>query len=51
MASDVGRRVWVIAERHIPGESTGPAPAMTSHETACILNPHALPSTVAWPAE
>lgn len=34
----IGRRTWVIAEGYIPGESTGPAPAMTSHETACILN-------------
>jgi len=34
----LGRRTWVIAEGYIPSESTGPAPAMTSHETACILN-------------
>jgi hypothetical protein len=27
-----------IAEGYIPGSSTGPAPEMTSHETACILN-------------
>ena len=33
-----GRRLWVIAEGYIPGASTGPEPAMTSHETACILN-------------
>jgi len=34
----LGKRRWVIAEGYIPAESTGPAPAMTSHETACILN-------------
>ena len=36
--SGVGRLVWVIAEGYIPSESTGPAPQMTSHETACLLN-------------
>ena len=34
----IGRQVWVIAEGYIPSESTGPAPQMTSHETACLLN-------------
>ncbi len=34
----IGRRHWAIAEGWIPGESHGPAPAMTSHETACLLN-------------
>lgn len=34
----IGRRRWAIAEGYIPGKSTGPAPAMTSHETACLLN-------------
>lgn len=34
----LGQRRWVIAEGWIPDDSTGPAPAMTSHETACILN-------------
>ncbi len=38
--SVLGRRTWVIAEGYIPGDSNGPAPSMTSHETACILNPH-----------
>lgn len=33
-----GRTRWVIAEGYIPSGSTGPAPAMLSHETACILN-------------
>lgn len=34
----VGRRIWAIAEGYIPGSSTGPEPAMTSHETVCVLN-------------
>jgi hypothetical protein len=34
----VGRTVWAIAEGYIPSQSTGPAPQMTSHETACLLN-------------
>lgn len=34
----IGKTLWVIAEGYIPKESTGPAPAMLSHETACILN-------------
>ncbi|MFP2924526.1 sensory rhodopsin transducer [Pyxidicoccus sp. 3LG] len=34
----IGRHRWAIAEGYIPSGSTGPAPAMTSHETACLLN-------------
>ena len=34
----IGRRRWAIDEGYIPSGSTGPEPAMTSHETACILN-------------
>lgn len=34
----VGHKRWIIAEGYIPGTSVGPTPAMTSHETACILN-------------
>jgi hypothetical protein len=37
----IGRRSWAIAEGYIPGWSNGPEPALTSHETACILNPGA----------
>lgn len=33
-----GARLWAIAEGYIPEGSTGPEPAMTSHETACLLN-------------
>ena len=35
---NIGHRIWAIAEGYIPETSTGPAPEMTSHETACILN-------------
>ena len=38
MSATIGRTVWVIAEGYIPGQSTGPPPQMTSHETACLLN-------------
>ena len=38
MAAAIGHRQWAIAEGWIPPTSTGPAPEMTSHETACILN-------------
>jgi hypothetical protein len=34
----LGATRWVIGEGWIPGSSHGPAPEMTSHETACILN-------------
>jgi hypothetical protein len=33
-----GSTRWAIAEGYIPSQSNGPEPAMTSHETACILN-------------
>ncbi len=38
MSEPIGRKRWAIAEGYIPGRSHGPEPAMTSHETACILN-------------
>jgi hypothetical protein len=34
----IGRKTWAIAEGYIPGWSHGPEPALTSHETVCILN-------------
>jgi hypothetical protein len=34
----VGATVWAIADGYIPPDSTGPAPAMISHDSACILN-------------
>ena len=38
MGRPLGSRVWAIAEGYIPEGSTGPEPAFTSHETACLLN-------------
>jgi hypothetical protein len=38
MSEPIGRRRWAIPEGWIPSGSTGPEPAMTSHETACLLN-------------
>jgi hypothetical protein len=38
MQETIGRKTWAIAEGYIPSSSTGPAPALSSHETACILN-------------
>jgi hypothetical protein len=38
MAHGIGRKRWAIAEGYIPGQSHGPEPQMTSHETACMLN-------------
>ena len=35
---DIGHTTWAIAEGYIPSTSHGPEPAMTSHETACLLN-------------
>ena len=42
----IGKRRWAIAEGYIPEGSTGPAPEMTSHETACILNAGDRPAEV-----
>jgi hypothetical protein len=42
----IGRRRWVIPEGMIPSESTGPAPEMESHETACIVNTGDRPAQV-----
>lgn len=38
MDSAIGKRIWAIAEGYIPPSSHGPAPEMTSHEAACLLN-------------
>lgn len=38
MNEALGATCWAIPEGYIPKESTGPEPAMTSHETACLLN-------------
>jgi hypothetical protein len=44
---EIGRRRWAIAEGYIPGWSHGPAPELTSHETACLLNAGARDAHVA----
>lgn len=36
----IGSKVWAIGDGWIPPTSTGPAPDMTSHESACMLNPN-----------
>jgi hypothetical protein len=46
MSRPIGRFVWVIPEGYIPSESHGPEPAMTSHETACLLNAGDIPAHV-----
>lgn len=38
MTQTIGAKFWAIPEGYIPSGSTGPAPAMTSHEACCILN-------------
>lgn len=34
----IGATTWVIGDGWIPPTSTGPAPDMVSHESACMLN-------------
>lgn len=34
----IGTTTWVVADGYIPPGSTGPAPAMTSHDSICMLN-------------
>lgn len=38
MSETIGKRRWAIAEGYIPAASSGVAPELSSHETACILN-------------
>lgn len=35
---NIGKKIWAIAEGYIPAWSHGPAPQLTSHEAASILN-------------
>jgi hypothetical protein len=48
MPDELGRRVWIIAEGYIPGDSydADPTRAMLSHETACILNATDQPAAI-----
>ncbi len=45
-SAPIGRKRWAIAEGYIPASSTGPAPQLTSHETACLLNVSDQPAQV-----
>jgi hypothetical protein len=36
--TNIGRKIWAIAEGYIPSQSTSEAPDLISHEAACILN-------------
>lgn len=42
----IGALVWAIGDGWIPPTSTGPAPAMTSHDSACMLNAGDQPAVV-----
>ncbi|HEX3775226.1 MAG TPA: sensory rhodopsin transducer [Polyangiaceae bacterium] len=42
----IGKLRWAIAEGYIPRESHGPAPELTSHEAACLLNCSDMDATV-----
>lgn len=42
----IGHRRWAVAEGYIPESSTGPQPAMLSHETVCLLNTGGTPAAV-----
>jgi len=44
--SEVGRRIWAIAEGYIPPSSTSDTRELTSHETVCILNASQAPAHV-----
>ena len=38
MENSIGKTHWAIAEGYIPPDDTDRSPALTSHETACLLN-------------
>lgn len=42
----VGTHTWAIGDGWIPPASTGPAPEMTSHDSACMLNASDRPADV-----
>lgn len=45
-ATAIGATTWVVADGYIPPDSTGPAPAMTSHDSICMLNAGPADATV-----
>jgi len=44
--SEIGRRIWAIAEGYIPPSSSSDTRELTSHETVCILNAGKTPAHV-----
>jgi hypothetical protein len=42
----IGTKTWVIGDGYIPPRSTGPDPALASHESACMLNANPEPARV-----
>jgi hypothetical protein len=46
MSDEIGKKLWAIPEGYIPASSHGPAPALVSHEAACILNANDRPAQV-----
>jgi hypothetical protein len=44
--TEVGRRLWAIAEGYIPPASTSDTRELTSHETMCLLNAGKAPAHV-----
>jgi hypothetical protein len=36
----IGSTTWAIGDGWIPPSSTGPEPELTSHDSACMLNPN-----------
>ena len=47
----LGHTRWAIPEGQIPGASTGPEPAMTSHETATRQAELGLITTIAFASD
>lgn len=44
--ADIGATTRVIADGYIPPTSSGPEPAMTSHDSVCMLNAGDAPADV-----
>ncbi|QKW53757.1 sensory rhodopsin transducer [Streptomyces buecherae] len=42
----IGATTWVVADGYIPPGSNGPAPAMISHDSICMLNAGGEPARV-----
>jgi hypothetical protein len=46
MSDGIGRTRWAIAEGYLPPGSSSESRALTSHETACLLNAGDVPADV-----